>query len=189
MGQRTQVLVIKENNKKQKKCYFFHYQWGFGRVMYMGLMDLFMQDYNKETFDRDYNFLDCKFGTNKKFYDITNEVPQKVLDAVDVKNFDTIKAVFEHGDNNNGGMVVYIKENKTEYHGSRFKVGFLLGYEDTEGEYEGEIYNEGNDKEAFARWLSPEEYGRMNGGNEYSDKQFVAMFKKFCRYFGIKFFK
>ena len=47
MGQTTQVLVIKENNEGVKKATFFHNQWGYGRVMYLGFMDLFMQDYAK----------------------------------------------------------------------------------------------------------------------------------------------
>ena len=189
MGQITQVLVVKEKNNGEKKCYFFHHQWGFGRVMYMGLMDLFMQDYNKETFENGYDFLECHFGTNKKFYDITNKVSEEILNSVDLNDLSTIKRVFEVTDNDNGGMVVYIKENETDWHISDFKVGFLLGYEDTEDEYDGEIYNEGNDKEAFARWLSPEEYGRMNGGSNYSDKEFIKLFMDFCKYFEIDFFQ
>lgn len=193
MGQRTQVLVIKENNKKEKKAYFFHHQWGFGRVMYLGLMDLFMQDYSKETFDENYDFFKCSFKTSEKFYDVTKEVPKKVLDAVDINDFESIKKVFDYGDNNNGGMVVYIKQQKTEWYGCKFKIGFLLGHEDEEGEYvdsDGNLqqYNVGNGK-AFERWLTPQEYGALNGGSEYSDKKFVAMFEKFCKYFKIKYFK
>lgn len=191
MGQRTQVLVIKENNKNEKKVHFFHHQWGFGRVMYLGLMDLFMQDYSKETFENGYNFFDCSFKTSGKFYEITDEVPKEVLEAVDINNFDTIKKVFKYGDNNNGGMVVHIKEDETDWYRSDFKVGFLLGYEDAESEYvddDGNVekYNEGNGK-AFERWLTPQEYGKLNGGSDYSDDLFLEMFDKFCKYFNIKY--
>lgn len=189
MGQRTQVLVIKEKNNGEKKSHFFHIQWGFGRVMYLGLIDLFMQDYFKDTFSEDYDFLDCKFATNNKAYDISDEVPKEVLDRANIDDLESIKEVFEYGDNNNGGMVVHIKENETEYDGAEFKVGFLLGSEDTSGEYEGEKYNEGNDAEAFARWLTPQEYGTMNGGSDYSDKKFVKICTDFFKYFGIKTIK
>lgn len=189
MGQRTQVLVIKENNKGEKRSHFFHCQWGFGRVMYLALMDLFMQDYSKETFDKNYDFFDCSFKTSGKFYDVTDEVPKEVLDAVDINDLDTIRNVFGYGDNNNGGMVVYIKENEKSYEISDFKVGFLLGEEDTESEWDGKLYNEGNDKEAFSRWLTPQMYGRMNGGSNYSDSDFVKIFSSFCRYFGIEYIR
>jgi hypothetical protein len=193
MGQRTQVLVIKENNKKEKKTYFFHHQWGFGRVMYLGLMDLFMQDYSKETFDKNYDFFDCSFKTNGRFYDVTDEVPKEVLDAADINDLDTIRNVFGYGDNNNGGMVVYIKQQKTEWHTSKFKVGFLLGSEDEEWDERDDNgnlvqHNVGSGK-AFERWLTPKEYGVFNGGSDYSDKKFVSMFEKFCRYFNIKYIK
>lgn len=189
MGQRTQVLVIKENNKGEKSCHFFHCQWGFGRVMYLGLMDLFMQDYSKHIHENGYNFLNCKFATTSEFRDITDEVPQNVLDCADISNLNTIRDVFDYGDNNNGGMVVYIKENEKEYKVSDFKVGFLLGEEDTECGWDGKVYNEGNDKEAFSRWLTPQMYGRMNGGSNYSDSDFVKMFSSFCRYFGIEYIR
>lgn len=186
MGQRTQVLVIKESNKGIKKAHFFHNQWGFGRVMYLGLMDLFLQDYSKDTFQKDYNFLDCKFATNSKFYNETEYVSDEVLENVDINDISSIRKVFDYGDNNNGGMVVYIKEDEVEYSNSKFKIGFFLGSEDTESEWDGKVYNEGNDKEAFARWLTPEEYGRMNGGSKYSDTEFVKIFNDFCKYFEIE---
>lgn len=187
MGQRTQVLVIKENNKGVKKNHFFHNQWGYGRVMYLGFMDLFMQDYAKDTFRNDYDFHECKFGTSTKFSNENKYVPEDVLNKADINDLDSIRLVFDYGNNNNGGMVVYIKEDKDNYNTSHFKVGFLLGSEDTESEENGKVYNKGNDKEKFARWLTPEEYGRMNGGSNYSDPEFVKIFTDFCEYFGVEY--
>lgn len=191
MGQRTQVLVIKENNKKERKVTFLHNQWGYGRKMYMALMDMFFQDYHKDTFKRGYSFLSpAEVATSSSFCDCTDEVPTKVLENVDPNNFASIVHVFDYGDNNNGGLVIYIKEKKTEYSTSNFKIGFLLGLEDTYRKYEnGEEINVGHDEKPFLRWLTPEEYGKMNGGSNYSDEKFVRIFMRFCRYFGIKFFK
>jgi len=191
MGQRTQVLVIKENNKKERKVTFLHHQWGFGRMMYMALMDMFFQDYYKDTFKRGYSFLTpAAVATSSRFYDCTDEVPTKVLEDVDPDNFASIVRVFDYGDNNNGGLVIYIKEKKKVYDTSNFKIGFLLGWEDTYCKCEdGEEINVGHDENAFLRWLTPEEYGKMNGGSDYSDEKFVRIFMRFCRYFGIKFFK
>lgn len=192
MGQRVQVLVIKENKKGERKSTFFYHGWGIGRAMYFGLLDLFMQDYYKDTFRKGYDYLSpARFGTSEKYSDITANVPRKVLEDIDPDQFATIAHVFDWGDNNNGGMVVYMKENKEyDYYTSDFKVGFLLGPEDTHCVYDnGEEFNIGNDDESFARWLTPEEYGKMNGGSGYSDEEFVKIFNDFCRYFEITFFE
>ena len=157
--------------------------------MYLGLMDLFMQDYSKNFHENGYDFLSCKFATTSEFRNITDGVPQDVLDSADISNLNTIRDVFDYGDNNNGGMVVYIKENEKGYVPSYFKVGFLLGEEDTECEWDGKVFNDGNDKKAFSRWLTPQMYGRMNGGSNYSDSDFVKMFSSFCRYFGIEYIR
>lgn len=196
MGQRTQVLVIKENKKGERKSTFFHHHWGYGRMMYMGLIDLVMSDYNKDIFKKGYDFLaPSHISTNEKFYDITSDVPRKVLEDVDPENFATIAHVFDWADNNNGGMVVYIKENKEhDYYKSHFKVGFLLGpsdahYRVTDCDGIEKEYNIGNDDMVFSRWLTPAEYGKMNGGSDYSDDKFINLFTDFCEYFDVEVFE
>ena len=191
MGQRVQVLVIKENKRGERKATFFHHQWGIGRAMYFGLLDLFMQDYYKDIFRKDYNYLNRpRFVTNEKYYDITDDVPRKVLEDINPDDFATMVHVFDWGDNNNGGLVVYMKEDKKcEYHTSDFKIGFLLGPEDTHSVYEDEEYNIGNDDKAFARWLTPAEFGALNINSDYSDEEFIQIFIDFCKYFEITFFE
>lgn len=189
MGQRVQVLVIKDKNNGKRKVSFFHHQWGFGRCLYLGFLDLFIQDYHKDTFKKDYNFFDTKFVTNSSYYDITADVPKRVLEAVNPDDFASCAHVFDWGNNNNGGMVVYIKEDKVEYNMSKMKVGFLLGPEDRHRVYENEEYNIGNDDNDFARWLTPAEFGRMNGGSDYSDNDFVKIFNEWLKYFDIEVFE
>ena len=190
MGQRTQILVLKENNKGERKAYFFHHQWGYGRNMYLTVMDIQTRDYFKETFAQGYSFLTSPIlgATDTKWYDITKDISVEVLNAVDPDNFKSITDVFAYGDNDNGGIFVYIKEDEVAYHGANIKIGFLLGDEDEESVYDGKLYNEGNGK-AFERWLTPAEYGRMNGGSIYSDPDFIAMFTQFCDYFGIEHYE
>lgn len=189
MGQRVQVLVIKEKNNGKRKVSFFHHQWGIGRCLYLGFLDLFIQDYYKDTFKKGYDFFDTKFATNSSYYDITDDVPKRVLEAVNPDDFASCAHVFDWGDNNNGGMVVYIKEDKVEYHMSKMKVGFLLGPEDRHHVYENEEYNIGNDDNDFARWLTPAEFGSMNGGSDYSDDDFVKIFNEWLKYFDIEVFE
>ncbi len=186
MGQRTQLLVVRENKNGERKVKFYHHQWGYGRIMYLALMDCFMNDYNKETFKNGYNFLENKnFTTNEKIYDITKDIPEDVLDNVDLSDIRTVKDVFDYGDNNNGGIVISIKENEKTYNMSSFKIGFLLGDEDsyTYDEDDNEIEIE----KPFSRWLTPQEYGKMNGGSGFSDEEFIKVFTGFCEYFGIEY--
>ena len=190
MGQRTQLLVLKEDKKGNKETKFYHSQWGFGRVMYLALMDMCIGDYNKDTCVRgDFNFFDAiKFSCNSKIFDTMDDVPKHVMDAVNPDDFKTIQEVFDYGDNNNGGLFIYVKQAEKVYHPSTFKIGFLLGYEDEETiESDGNIFNEGHGK-AFEKWLSPQEYGKFNSGSDYSDEEFVEMFDKFCKYFEIEYF-
>lgn len=190
MGQRTQILVIREKRNGERNARFYHHQWGFGRNMYHAVMDAQLCDYNKEiSYGNDFDFFKLKdFGTFERLHDITDGVPDNVLSNVNPTDFKTIQEIFKYGDNNNGGCVIYIKQGETNHSGSDFTIGFLLGDEDTYVKDKHGEWVEGPEK-AFERWLSPAEYGNKNGGHEYSDPEFIRMFKDFCNYYGIGIFK
>ena len=188
MGQRTQIIVIKENNKGEVRKTVWHHQWGFGRIMYLALMSLYIGDYNKDTWADGYDFFNTSFPLIPKLINVTDEVPKDILEQANVNDLASIRQVIDYCDNNNGAMVVYIKENPTNYMASQFKVGFLMGLEDEyyTSTYDGTTYNKRNiGEKPFSRWLTPVEYGRINGGNEYSDEDFIEMVYKFCEYFEI----
>ena len=192
MGQRTQIIVIKENNKGEVRKTVWHPQWGFGRIMYLALMSLYIGDYNKDTWAEGYDFFNTSFPLIPKLINVTDEVPKDILEQANVNDLASIRQVIDYCDNNNGAMVVYIKENPTNYMTSQFKVGFLMGFEDEyrTSPYNNETYNERNiGEKPFSRWLTPVEYGRINGGNEYSDEDFIEMIYKFCEYFEIETIK
>lgn len=193
MGQRTQIIVIKENNKGEVRKTVWHHQWGFGRIMYLALMSLYIGDYNKDTWAEGYDFFNTSFPLIPKLINVTDGVPKDILEQANVNDLASIRQVIDYCDNNNGAMVVYIKENPTEnYLTSQFKVGFLMGLED---EYytstsDNKTYNKRNiGEKPFSRWLTPVEYGRINGGNKYSDEDFIEMVYKFCEYFDIETIK
>ena len=189
MGQRTQIIVIKENNKGEVRKTVWHHQWGFGRIMYLALMSLYIGDYNKDTWAEGYDFFNTSFPLIPKLINVTDEIPKDILGQANVDNLASIRRVIDYCDNNNGAMVVYIKENPTEnYLTSQFKVGFLMGLEDEyyTSTYDNKTYNKRNiGEKPFSRWLTPVEYGRINGGNKYSDENFIEMVYKFCEYFEI----
>lgn len=193
MGQRTQIIVIKENNKGEVRKTVWHHQWGFGRIMYLALMSLYIGDYNKDTWAESYDFFNTSFPLIPKLINVTDEVPKDILEQANVNDLASIRQVIDYCDNNNGAMVVYIKENPTEnYLTSQFKVGFLMGLEDEyyTSTYDNKTYNKRNiGEKPFSRWLTPVEYGRINGGNKYSDENFIEMVYKFCEYFKIETLK
>ena len=193
MGQRTQIIVIKENNKGEVRKTVWHHQWGFGRIMYLALMSLYIGDYNKDTWAEGYDFFNTSFPLIPKLINVTDEVPKDILEQANVNDLASIRQVIDYCDNNNGAMVVYIKENPTEnYLTSQFKVGFLMGFEDEycTSTYDNKTYNKRNiGEKPFSRWLTPVEYGRINGGNKYSDENFIEMVYKFCEYFEIETIK
>lgn len=193
MGQRTQIIVIKENNKGEVRKTVWHHQWGFGRIMYLALMSLYISDYNKDTWAEGYDFFNTSFPLIPKLINVTDGVPKDILEQANVNDLASIHQVIDYCDNNNGAMVVYIKENPTEnYLTSQFKVGFLMGLEDEyyTSTYDNKTYNKRNiGEKPFSRWLTPVEYGRINGGNKYSDEDFIEMVYKFCEYFDIETIK
>ena len=192
MGQRTQIIVIKENNKGEVRKTVWHHQWGFGRIMYLALMSLYIGDYNKDTWAEGYDFFNTSFPLIPKLINVTDEIPKDILEQANVNDLASIRQVIDYCDNNNGAMVVYIKENPTNYMTSQFKVGFLMGLEDEyyTSTYDNKTYNKRNiGEKPFSRWLTPVEYGRINGGNEYSDEDFIEMVYKFCEYFEIETLK
>lgn len=193
MGQRTQIIVIKENNKGEVRKTVWHHQWGFGRIMYLALMSLYIGDYNKDTWAEGYDFFNTSFPLIPKLINVTDGVPKDILEQANVNDLASIRQVIDYCDNNNGAMVVYIKENPTEnYLTSQFKVGFLMGLEDEyyTSTYDNKTYNKRNiGEKPFSRWLTPVEYGCINGGNKYSDEDFIEMVYKFCEYFDIETIK
>ena len=192
MGQRTQIIVIKENNKGEVRKTVWYHQWGFGRIMYLALMSLYIGDYNKDTWAEGYDFFNTSFPLIPKLINVTDEVPKDILEQANVNDLASIRQVIDYCDNNNGAMVVYIKENPTNYLTSQFKVGFLMGLEDEyyTSTYDNKTYNKRNiGEKPFSRWLTPVEYGRINGGNKYSDENFTEMVYKFCEYFEIETLK
>lgn len=193
MGQRTQIIVIKENNKGEVRKTVWHHQWGFGRIMYLALMSLYISDYNKDTWAEGYDFFNTSFPLIPKLINVTDGVPKDILEQANVNDLASIRQVIDYCGNNNGAMVVYIKENPTDnYLTSQFKVGFLMGFEDEyyTSTYDNKTYNKRNiGEKPFSRWLTPVEYGRINGGNKYSDEDFIEMVYKFCEYFDIETIK
>lgn len=203
MGQRTQVLIIKHSRDGQKKVEFYHHQWGYGRNMFLAVMFLYMRYYGssawnyepregswderKVTMERNFIFDVGKLEGMDSFYHENEQkewtkVQQEILDKADINDFKSVMDACGMGDNNNGWCVIDITPGKDEWDNPHFKVGWILGEEgysrDRWGNYKPNKY--------YEEWVTAEEYGKLNVGNNFSDRKFVKMYLSFCNYFDIE---
>lgn len=182
MGQTTQIIIqtVSKDGVKTNKAY--HLQWGFGRIMPLRLMNLFLNDYFKDTWVDGYSIANAaKLGDEHGLCDITDEV--EFPDDFDVANIEQVKEIFKHMfNNNNGGMVIRVTEDDPIYHKWNYLVGFVLGYEgcwdyDKEKEIE----------EPFSRFVIYDEYFKKEGGGFCDDIGFLVMWEGFIKFAGIEF--
>ena len=203
MGQRVNIILAVEDKEFKKKVYVYHDQWGIGRKSLLNLMSIHHAFYNKtygksitETANLDpsrsgvcleYEFNYDKNNTQDKNDKVKYEfedflVPDKVGEFID-----------KYCDNNNGAMVVYIRESENMESWNPdvdFKCGFLLGHEDECYEYDGEEYNKENTHlgKAFHKWLSLEEWCKLSINSSYADEEFKNIVNSYMQYFDIKEF-
>lgn len=200
MGQRTQIIlnIVKKDRTSITKT--FHYQWGFGRVMFFELMKAVLDVYtetryavfgdqlfkgieasttleslveNKENAIEYYKEKDTPEQVKKinELYDRLIEI----FSSYDPNDFSQTVEIIKHEDNNNGAMVIQITEPKEPYGSAEFTIGMLLGSEDS-------------DSWETNGYISIEEYCQENGGSNFSDKQFAKLVRDFMTYFEIEEF-
>lgn len=81
-------------------------------------------------------------------------------------------------DNNNGAMILFIKESENALQYDDYKIGFLLGPED-------EKYEQGLGK-AWERWLTLDEWCGMEVNRDNTDEKFLTWFHGFMEEFEVK---
>lgn len=215
MGQRTTTIILTESVKGRKNVKVYHDQWGIGRKSYLDLITIsnavYNLDYNadicKEIFIpkntsnafQIYELEYYKNGKCKKFFDTECN---KNLKASDAPSWDDWFNSFKIGDfikhncdNNNGGMVVYIKETKTEDSfrtNQNITAKWLLGTEDHTRTYEinGEVITDNPENkiygEAYSMFLTAHEYANLEINRRFADSPFMDVFDSFCKYFEIE---
>lgn len=179
MGQRTAILVKRNFKDGTSETRLIHYQWGFGKTMVAHFMQEFLKSqYNYNSYDKGLKHY-FKFDTRKY---ATYKKSKKDINVWDIE---TVQKWFDITDNNNGGMVVEITEEDSKYSFrlQDVKIGFLLGDEECEYNWDKQEYV--NEK-PFERFVSSNEYMYRTGGETYCPKMFRLSFNGFCETFGIK---
>ena len=177
MGQRTQMLVLKTINfkdgTKKHKNELYHFQWSFGRTMFMALMSAlwkhshstisrYLNNMNAENHPFSYHTIDHPSGSNidNKFDEgmIDSELSEEEIDKFLVKL-----------DNNDGYMIFHhdIYETDELYADTKYRVTMKQYVE----------------LEQFVT-KTPEQY--MAQYTDFCDEDFVSAWQSFAKYWEIQ---
>lgn len=180
MGQRTQIILIRESRNGTRKINVMHFQNGIDDRMLLAFTSIITAHELAPWYYKDYNFNDGD-GINDTFgsraFDITTEFEPELLSSIDPDDITTVQAVFNRCDNNNGGMVIHAKEtyDKENYHHEvSYRIAFLLGWEQTD-----------EDKKPFSEYIDAEQYMQAIHGDSYD--AFVYAFEQFCAHFNVNY--
>lgn len=194
MGQRTTIILIAENEKNDRVVRVYYDQWGIGRKPFLNLLSVHHAIYNRrygEPLTEIMTLDNVRSKTIPMFiFTYTKHKKSTAIDfdgdQIKCPKFDTFtdpkrigKFIDSHCDNNNGAMVIRIKD--LGHYSYDFSVGFLMGHEDEP--YDSETNPEG--ERAFSRWLTMDEYAKLPINRMYADDGFMKIINDFCRYFGI----
>jgi hypothetical protein len=188
MGQRTAFLIKRTYWNGDVNVRLVHHQWGIGRVMhnhfirdfmamivYRGFQSKTLKDFMKIIDDEHSLYLERTFKRNNKY-------------QPDVFDKKTIKRYFNKTDNNNGGMIIDIKEKQSDKQPysleiESIRIGFVVGYEECEYDYDTDKYV---GEKPFEKLYTGEEYVKISCDGEYAYPEFVEMWNGFIKQYGIE---
>ncbi|MCM1265164.1 MAG: hypothetical protein NC200_03105 [Candidatus Gastranaerophilales bacterium] len=188
MGQRTAFLVKRTYWNGDVNVRLVHHQWGIDRVMhnhfikdffemitYRGFQDKTLKDFMKIIDDEHSLYAERTFKNSNRY-------------QPNVFHKNTIKRYFDKTDNNNGGMIIEIKEKPSDKQPwaldiEDIKIGFVVGDEECQYDYEIEKYI--GDK-PFERLYTGEEYVKISCNGDYAYPEFLQMWNGFIKQYKIQ---
>lgn len=188
MGQRTAFLIKRTFWDGSVNVRLVHHQWGIGRVMHMNFMKAVMEletyrGFQEKTLKNFMTIINDKHSTYKEQnFKVGNKRIPDVFDKA------TIKKYFDITDNNNGGMIIDIKEKPSDKKPysielEHIKISFVVGHEECNYDYKTDKYI---GDEPFEKLYSGEEYVKISCGGEYAYLNFRIMWYGFIRNFEIE---
>lgn len=188
MGQRTAFLIKRTYWNGKVNIRLVHHQWGIGRVMhnnfikavtemvtYRGFEDKTLKDFMTIIDDEHSLYLEKNFRRGS-------------LAIPDVFDKKVIKRYFDKTDNNNGGMIIEIKELPSEKEPyilriENIKIGFILGWEECQYDYDTDKWI---GEQPFEKLYTGEEYVKISCDGEYAYPEFIEMWQGFIKNFEIE---
>ena len=110
MGQRTAFLIKRIYWNGKVNVRLVHHQWGIGRVMHNHFMKDFMEIVTDRSYDKSLKDYMKIFDYEGALY-VEHNYRKGSASIPDVFDKKVIKRYFNKTDNNNGGMIIEIKEN------------------------------------------------------------------------------
>ena len=169
MGQRTNLLLSMENKAGARLNRVYHLHWGYGKVMPIMLLNIVSGQYIGVGKEKQ-NFYNSAVPQTDDIYEL-----QQDYSCFDFTRLEDCQKVLCHCDNNNGALVLCIKERGAHYRLQDVKYGFLLGPEDLP-------HNEA----PFSRWVTLEEFLTRQPGYEEIDIFFARIFNQMMQFFNAK---
>ena len=188
MGQRTAFLIKRTYWNGKVNIRLVHHQWGIGRVMHNHFIKAFLEmitdiSYPAKTLKDFMTIIDDEYSLydEKNFRKNSKRIP-------DIFDKRVIKRYFSKTDNNNGGMIIDIKEQQSDKEPyslkiEDLKISFVVGDEECNYDYDLEKYI--GDK-PFERLYTGEEYVKISCGGEYAYPEFISMWNGFINQYGIE---
>lgn len=188
MGQRTAFLIKRTYWNGKVNIRLVHHQWGIGRVMHNNFIRAFMEmitdrSYGIKTLKDFMTIIDCENSLylEQNFQKESKRIP----DVFDKK---VIKRYFNKTDNNNGGMIIDIREKQSDNKPystdiEDLKISFVVGYEECDYDYNTDKWV--ND-EPFEKLYTGEEYVKISCGGQYAYPEFLQMWRGFIEQYGIE---
>lgn len=188
MGQRTAFLIKRTYWNGKVNIRLVHHQWGIGRVMHNHFIKAFFEMitnnyYPAKTLKDFMTIIDDEHSLYKE--QNFRKGSKRIPDIFDKK---VIKRYFSKTDNNNGGMIIDIKEKQSDKEPyllkiEDLKIGFVAGDEECNYDYDLEKYI---GEKPFEKLYTGEEYVKISCGGEYAYPEFINMWNGFIRQYGIE---
>ena len=169
MGQRTNLLLSTENKAGARLNKVYHLQWGYGKIMPIILLNILSGQHIGVGKEKQ-NFFTSVVPKTDDLFEL-----QRDYSCFDFTRLEDCQKVLHHCDNNNGALVLCIKERGDIYRLQDVKYGFLLGPEDLP-----------HDETPFSRWVTLEEFLTRQPRYEEIDIFFARIFNQMMQFFNAK---
>ena len=169
MGQRTNLLLSMENKAAARLNKVYHLQWGYGKIMPVILFNILSGQYIGVGKENE-NFFSSVIPKTDDIFELERD-----FSCFDFARLEDCQKVLHHCDNNNGALVLRIKERGALYRLQDVKYGFLLGPEDLP-----------HNEMPFSRWVTLEEFLTRQPRYEEIDIFYARIFNQMMHFFNVK---
>lgn len=186
MGQRTAFLIKRTFWDGTTNIRLEHHQWGIGRVMHNNFIRAVFEMLTNRGYDKSLKDFMTIMEDDSLYMERTFR--KGSIATPDVFNKRVIQRYFDRTDNNNGGMIIEIKEKQKDSKPwsldiEDLKIAFVLGHEECKFNYDTYEYLS---EKPFENLYTGEEYVRISCDGRYAYPEFIQMWNGFIKQYEIE---